>query len=69
MFVLSPIITEKNWWKIIAMNILMLFFFNGMDMSDFLWLFLSPNQCFNFNFSTYMERLLLFLDWAERNIA
>lgn len=69
MFVLSPIITAKNWWKIIAMNILMLLFFSGVDMCDFLWLFLSPNRCFNFSAVEYMERLLLFLDWAEHNIA
>jgi len=51
------------------MNILMLLFFSGVDMCDFLWLFLSPNRCFNFSAVEYMERLLLFLDWAEHNIA
>lgn len=39
--------------------------FSGVDMCDFLWLFLSPNRCFNLSAVEYMERLLLFLDWAE----
>lgn len=32
---LSPIITAKNWWKIITMNILVLLFFSGVDMYNF----------------------------------
>jgi len=42
MFVLSPIITAKNWWKIIAMNILMPLFFSGVDMCDFYGCFHLP---------------------------
>jgi hypothetical protein len=42
MFVLSPMITAKIWWKIIAMNILMLLFFSGMDMCDFYGCFCLP---------------------------
>jgi hypothetical protein len=42
MFVLSPIVTAKNWWKIIAKNIVMLLFFNGVDMYDFYGCFHLP---------------------------